>query len=1039
MDSAIDTLNQAAATWWLYVVAATWQGSLVAVVGLTVVWSWRRLSSPVRYALLLLVLVKFSLPPTWAAPTGLFSRLSPKVPAWTASDRHSTDAGYRVPSAAVTPPVAPRRHESPQPRKGSRVLDNASVSETAGVALPASVETTPATGADIRSVEGVGIGRIGGRSWLMLLHAAGCLAGAVWVVLNGVRLARIWQRSQRVTSGPLFDCFLQASRQMGIRRPAVLRVSSEAIAPMAFGLLQPRVLLPVDVIRGLDRRQVAAVLAHELAHHRRWDPWVNWAQITIALLWWFNPAVWLLNRAICHFREDCCDDLILHGGFVDRTAYSESLIRTAEVLSKPLTAGRSLGLAHPMHPLGKRLERVMDATLKRSARLSMGGAVLTVLLAAILLPGISVDADESPSAGPADIATAPPRADSADGPSTEPAAADTLALAGTVTDEAGNPVAGVRVRSYVDSYKSIFDEAHTTTDEDGHFQLAGLRTFAPWSRLAWANGSYGSRRLVFEHPDFAVTAYDASLYRHVGRDFDPMRIERQLLRPTSFSGVVTDEDGKPVEGATVVAEVQVRRDRQRSGPSEVAETFYSSVWYEQPPTTDAEGRFVIENLPQLSMLHLRIEHPDYATHDTRNEMRVERNGRLEPLRGRYYPLYAGDHDLQVRLSPGATIKGRLLNDGKPHRRAAVRIEAVPAGGSLRREPWTLTDADGRYKLTGLAEGTHDLWAAHQLLTDVGLVPKPVRAFEAKAETRYTGIDIEVTPGRILTGRLIHKITGRSITKDDSPDGRVTVVAHLAGDSPIFLNSREVDDKGHYRIRVLPGECQVSAPEWRDGRPETVTRTVDVPETGPIRPVDFAVTTRPMYHGLLVDERGRPVAGKLLVPGERTPIETDEGGRFSIPAPWSAFYEHESWEGSYALSSDKTLGAWFWWKWGDIKRKEELLLKPVVLRPLARLQGRVVDAGGKPVGDAIVKIRLKVENGMLFSSAKVPWQPEVRPDGTFIIRRIAVSVDAPMQLELGIPCEEDSHGSTWKRLAEVPLDGLEPGQTLYLGDVVLEEE
>src|SRR5437660_336918 len=52
-----------------------------------------------------------------------------------------------------------------------------------------------------------------------------------------------------------------------------------------------------------------AVIAHELAHIRRWDLWINLAQLVVEILLFYHPAVWWLSRRLRVERELCCDEL----------------------------------------------------------------------------------------------------------------------------------------------------------------------------------------------------------------------------------------------------------------------------------------------------------------------------------------------------------------------------------------------------------------------------------------------------------------------------------------------------------------------------------------------------------------------------------------------------------------------------------------------------------------------------------------------------------------------------------------------------------
>jgi len=62
---------------------------------------------------------------------------------------------------------------------------------------------------------------------------------------------------------------------------------------------------------GADRltaEQIEAVIAHELAHIRRLDCFVNLFQIATETLLFYHPAVWWVSQRISAERENCCDD-----------------------------------------------------------------------------------------------------------------------------------------------------------------------------------------------------------------------------------------------------------------------------------------------------------------------------------------------------------------------------------------------------------------------------------------------------------------------------------------------------------------------------------------------------------------------------------------------------------------------------------------------------------------------------------------------------------------------------------------------------------
>jgi len=75
-------------------------------------------------------------------------------------------------------------------------------------------------------------------------------------------------------------------------------------APAVLGWFRPVVLLPVRALTGLTEAQIEAVIAHELAHIRRLDCFVNLFQIATETLLFYHPAVWWVSQRIRAEREE---------------------------------------------------------------------------------------------------------------------------------------------------------------------------------------------------------------------------------------------------------------------------------------------------------------------------------------------------------------------------------------------------------------------------------------------------------------------------------------------------------------------------------------------------------------------------------------------------------------------------------------------------------------------------------------------------------------------------------------------------------------
>ena len=150
-------------------------------------------------------------------------------------------------------------------------------------------------------------------------------------------------------------------------------------APAVIGWFRPIVLLPVTALTGLSEEQLQSVIAHELAHIQRLDPFVNLFQIAVETLLFYHPAVWWLNKRIRAEREHCCDDVAvsLCGNPVE---YARALTIMEEWRIAP-----ALAMAANRSPLSERIFRVLDrkAIGARTRGIGLTGGLLCLTAALV--------------------------------------------------------------------------------------------------------------------------------------------------------------------------------------------------------------------------------------------------------------------------------------------------------------------------------------------------------------------------------------------------------------------------------------------------------------------------------------------------------------------------------------------------------------------------------------------------------------------------------------------------------------------------------
>jgi beta-lactamase regulating signal transducer with metallopeptidase domain len=212
-----------------------------------------------------------------------------------------------------------------------------------------------------------------------------------WMLL--MRLRR--QRAEPI-AGDLLKTCLALQRRLGVARAVRYVCSRVAESPAVFGCLRPVVVLPLSALAGLSPWQVEAIIAHELAHVKRWDLLVNAFQIATETLLFYHPAVWWVNRVIRNEREHCCDDIAVEacGNAHD---YARALAQLEESRSASVWAMAANGGV-----LTLRIGRLLG--IKRAARgMSAAGMALIggLCVAGVLLAGTTVaQLQNSASAAP---------------------------------------------------------------------------------------------------------------------------------------------------------------------------------------------------------------------------------------------------------------------------------------------------------------------------------------------------------------------------------------------------------------------------------------------------------------------------------------------------------------------------------------------------------------------------------------------------------------------------------------------------------------
>lgn len=166
--------------------------------------------------------------------------------------------------------------------------------------------------------------------WTPILIAVWA-AGAFWTTaMMTARWLAVWRiawEANPATTGREWERLQKAVHRTGISQRVALRLTDVSLEPGVIGIRRPRLLWPRALGVHLSDMQIEAIVLHEISHVRRRDNLVGLLFAPLQIACWWNPAVWMIGRALMVERERACDEDVvrMHG---DAQSYAEGILRT---------------------------------------------------------------------------------------------------------------------------------------------------------------------------------------------------------------------------------------------------------------------------------------------------------------------------------------------------------------------------------------------------------------------------------------------------------------------------------------------------------------------------------------------------------------------------------------------------------------------------------------------------------------------------------------------------------------------------------------
>lgn len=592
--------------------------------------------------------------------------------------------------------------------------------------------------------------------WAASIWIAGALAALLRVTLNLHAANRIRNAAEPVGSATILRWVEDARKNLGLKQPIRVMVSQQIESPVVLGAVWPVLLFPAWIVTGQPMSHLHAVIAHELAHIRRYDHWVNLAQMLLESLLFFNPFVWIVSRQARLEREACCDAraVSLSG---DRAAYAGALAAVAKHLQVIGANPVALGFGDRRHPshLLERIKRLLAPSYQPPMRLRLFGVLLTLLTSLGVLGALYLTSRGAVVLA-ATILTPKERIERLAKIHQEYAAqpqvvrGEKIRLAGVVRTEDGVPVS-----DDVAAYLMV------QSQQGSHTYMASMRT---------RNGKFedtvsaGVVTLCAQFPGYAPSFLGPLTTTNGVLD----NLNLLLKRGSRIRLVLTTPDGEPVPNALVRATF-LHRAKMSSQP-----TTY---------TSDNAGQVVLENCATDAELSISYSADGYQE-------------------GKQTFSLLTTNTLVMALAPARIVSGRIRSSitGEPIPGAALTVVCEQLGGNMAcdmtddKTPTTVTDARGEFKLSQLRNSTRYL-----IRVDA---PGHAPGWLTNVTDDSPTLEKELGPELVLTGKILGSL--ESLTNSA---GVLQVEYRLQAPNEAFSTVKSAPlevrpDGAHFRITNL---------------------------------------------------------------------------------------------------------------------------------------------------------------------------------------------------------------------------------------------
>ena len=190
-----------------------------------------------------------------------------------------------------------------------------------------------------------------------------------------------------------YDLDIDISKEikfLSIKRNIEVRITNEINSPSLCGIINPKILIPLNMINNINKDEMKYIIMHELFHYKRKDIIVSWLTSIVRTIHWFNPIILF---GLSTMRSDCesaCDEMVLSKlDDNENIKYGNTIINVLHLINSKNTVPGTTSMVTNKRRLKDRIKSIAENKKFGSKTIFLGVIAIAILAVVVLTNRLS--------------------------------------------------------------------------------------------------------------------------------------------------------------------------------------------------------------------------------------------------------------------------------------------------------------------------------------------------------------------------------------------------------------------------------------------------------------------------------------------------------------------------------------------------------------------------------------------------------------------------------------------------------------------------